>query len=147
MSISFVYARDIFASELHNSFHKITYTLFGLLYVGLPSFLFPFILNIDVCSMADVPGFVNVKPVGALLGSLLVLYLLICIWVNDIFAYVFGMTFGKHSKLGLAASPNKSLAGYIGGYITTFIFVAIFYFIFKEELKALPMAFYFITPL
>lgn len=144
--VSFIYAADIFKKSFEKSFEKMSYTIFALLYIGLPSFCVPFLLNIDISPIPDIDGFINVKPHGSMFGSFLVLYLIICIWVNDIFAYVFGVTFGKNNKLGLSVSPNKSLAGYLGGYFTTFIFVAVFYFFFKSSLDKLPAAFYFITP-
>ena len=56
------------------------------------------------------------------------------------------MTFGKKKKLGIAASPNKSLAGYIGGYLTTFAFVGAYYIFFGKYLSQMPTAFYFLFP-
>ena len=149
--LSFIYARDIFAKDLTVSFEKMSYTLFGILYIGIPSFLFPFLLNIDpvnkLSDVADVPIFYCVKTEGTHFSAMLLIYLVICIWVNDIFAYVFGMTLGRKKKLGIVASPNKSLAGYIGGFLTTFAFVGAYYALFRKYLTQLPMAFYFLFPL
>lgn len=149
--LSFIYARDIFAKDLTVSFEKMSYTLFGILYIGIPSFLFPFLLNIDpvnkLSNVADVPIFYCVKTEGTHFSAMLLIYLVICIWVNDIFAYVFGMTLGRKKKLGIVASPNKSLAGYIGGFLTTFAFVGAYYALFHKYLTQLPMAFYFLFPL
>lgn len=149
--LSFIYARDIFANNLTASFEKMSYTLFGILYIGIPSFLFPFLLNIDpsnkLSGVADVPIFYCVKTEGTQFSAMLLIYLVICIWVNDIFAYVFGMTFGKKKKLGIVASPNKSLAGYIGGFLTTFVFVGAYYALFRKYLLQMPAAFYFLFPL
>lgn len=145
--VSFVYARDILSKDFTHSFEKMSYTIFGILYIGVPSFLMPFLLNIDISDTGNIPGFYFVKPHGTIFGAYLVIYLIICIWVNDIFAYVFGVTLGKKHKLGLTASPNKSLAGYIGGYMTTFLFVGVYYALFYNQLKQLPAAFYFICPI
>lgn len=149
--LSFIYARDIFAKNLTVSFEKMSCTLFGILYIGIPSFLFPFLLNIDpvnkLSDVADVPIFYCVKTEGTQFSAMLLIYLVICIWVNDIFAYVFGMTFGKKKKLGIVASPNKSLAGYIGGFLTTFVFVGAYYALFRKYLSQMPTAFYFLFPL
>lgn len=149
--LSFIYARDIFAKDLAMSFEKMSYTLFGILYIGIPSFLFPFLLNIDpvnkLADVADVPIFYCVKTEGTQFSAMLLIYLVICIWVNDIFAYVFGMTFGKKKKLGITASPNKSLAGYIGGFLTTFVFVGAYYALFHKYLSQMPTAFYFLFPI
>lgn len=46
-------------------------------------------------------------------GAIL-LYLLI-VFANDSAAWLFGMLFGKNNRGIIAASPNKSIAGYIGG--------------------------------
>jgi len=37
-------------------------------------------------------------------------------WLGDTFAYFGGRLLGKH-KLGLSASPNKTVEGYISGII------------------------------
>jgi phosphatidate cytidylyltransferase len=42
------------------------------------------------------------------------------VMMNDIFAYVFGKSFGK-TKL-IALSPNKTVEGFVGGGITTLVF-------------------------
>lgn len=49
-------------------------------------------------------------------GPWLVLFLLIIVWMSDSFALISGKLFGKH-KLGLAASPNKTVEGLLGGYL------------------------------
>lgn len=41
------------------------------------------------------------------------------VFVNDIFAYVFGMLFGKYTSHPFKASPKKSVAGFIGGFLCT----------------------------
>lgn len=133
--ISFVYARDVFRTDLTKSFEKMSYTLFGILYIGIPAFLLPCMFNIDFNPSNPVPFFYNINSTGTLTGSLLTLYFLCCVWTNDIFAYVFGMAFGKKNKIGLAASPNKSWAGYIGGFISSYIFIIAFYFLFRNMLQ------------
>jgi phosphatidate cytidylyltransferase len=44
----------------------------------------------------------------------------LCVIVNDIFAYLFGITFGKTPLIKL--SPKKTWEGFIGGMFSTFIF-------------------------
>lgn len=143
--ISSIYARDIFKQDLTHSFEKMSYTLFGMLYIGLPSFFMPFIFNISHTPKNPIPIFYNVDSVGTLTGSLLALFFIVLVWSNDIFAYVFGMAFGRNNVIKLAASPNKSWAGYIGGYLSTFVFVAIFYFLFDRFIK-FDIWFYFGLP-
>ncbi len=52
----------------------------------------------------------------ALTGALYIFYVLTIAWVYDAGAYFVGMAFGK-VKIGLAASPNKSWAGFAGGLV------------------------------
>jgi phosphatidate cytidylyltransferase len=144
--ISSIYARDILKKELSKSFEKMSYTLFGLLYIGIPSFLFPFLLNVNIHPDNPVPIFYNIDSKGSLTSSLLMLYFITVVWTNDIFAYVFGMAFGRKNIIGLTASPNKSWAGYIGGYLSTFFFVIIYYLFFNRFLH-FPTWVYFIFPL
>jgi phosphatidate cytidylyltransferase len=143
--ISFIYARDILKKDLAKSFEKMSYTLFGLLYIGVPSFFFPFLFNISM--NPENPGnlFLNVDTKGTLTGSFLGLYYITIVWTSDIFAYVFGMAFGRSNIIGLAASPKKSWAGYIGGYLSTFVFVFIFYILFGRYID-LPFWIYFSIP-
>ncbi len=42
---------------------------------------------------------------------------MIMVFSNDIFAYVFGMLFGKNNKGIFKVSPKKSVAGFIGGLL------------------------------
>ncbi|MBP7552752.1 MAG: phosphatidate cytidylyltransferase [Spirochaetes bacterium] len=145
--IMYIYARDIFKKDLTRSFEKISYSLFGVLYIGLPSFLVPFLLNIQNKTPENpVPIFMNVESSGTMTGSLLAIFFIVLVWSNDIFAYVFGMAFGRKSVIGLAASPKKSWAGYIGGYLSTFFWVTLFYFIFNQFIK-FDWWFYFIFPI
>ena len=50
----------------------------------------------------------------------IVLGIFILIWSNDIFAFLIGKNFGKH-KLIERVSPNKTVEGFLGGFIFTFI--------------------------
>ncbi|HOJ64422.1 MAG TPA: phosphatidate cytidylyltransferase [Spirochaetota bacterium] len=143
--ISSIYARDIFKQDLTYSFEKMSYTLFGMLYIGIPSFFMPFIFNISKNPKNPIPIFYNIDSTGTLTGSLLALFFIVLVWSNDIFAYVFGMAFGRNNVIKLAASPKKSWAGYIGGYLSTFVFVTIFYFLFDRFIK-FDIWFYFGLP-
>ncbi len=144
--VLYIYSRDVAASDLKHSSEKMAYTIFGLCYIGIPSVLFPFLLNLDMTG-GSTKLFLGIQDHGTLFGSFQCIYLIVIIWVNDIFAYVFGSWLGKNNKCGLAASPNKSWAGYIGGFFTTFIFVALFYFLFKKYLDNVSFFFYFLYPI
>lgn len=146
--ISFIYARDIIKKDLSRAFEKIAYTIFGLLYIGLPSFLIPFIFNIEVNPQNPISIFFNIESHGTLTGSLMALLMLVNIFVNDIFCYVFGMLFGRNNVINLEASPKKSWAGYIGGYFSTFFFVTIYYILFDRIFGFInfPILFYYLLP-
>ncbi len=58
----------------------------------------------------------------------LLLYLLIGVCFNDIFAYFTGVLFGKH-KMCPDISPKKTWEGFIGGVIFSFIFSFLFAFL------------------
>jgi phosphatidate cytidylyltransferase len=139
--IAIIYARDIFHRDLTYSFEKMAYTLFGLLYIGIPSFLLPYVFNISYQPVHPVPGFYGIESYGTLTGSLLVLLLIVLVWANDIFAYVFGMLLGRNNIIGLTVSPKKSYAGYIGGFLSTAVFLAIYYFLFNRFID-LPVYLY-----
>ncbi|MBN2737413.1 MAG: phosphatidate cytidylyltransferase [Spirochaetales bacterium] len=56
------------------------------------------------------------------------LYLLI-VFANEIFAYLIGNFMGRKSKLNLPVSPNKSIAGFVGGSVAAIVFPLVFYVI------------------
>lgn len=149
---SFIFARDIFKKELDYSFEKIAYTLMGLLYIGFPSLLVPFLFNLSFSPEKAVPLFYNINSLGTWTGSFTLLLLLIIIWSNDIYAYLIGRLLGKSNSIGLTASPNKSWAGYIGGYLSSFVMVTVYIVLinfipFLREHMQYPIAFYYITTL
>lgn len=64
------------------------------------------------------PGYFAIFLIRILLfgqSTLLLLLLFLLVFGNDTFAYVFGMWLGKGNRNILAVSPNKSIAGFIGG--------------------------------
>ncbi len=99
--IIIVFSRHVFAyrtPSLESIVHKVTGNLAILIYPGLFSY---FLVKISSFPQAS-------------------LYLLVFLLVtlgNDAGAYVAGNLFGRKSKVLLRVSPNKSLAGFIGGLI------------------------------
>lgn len=94
----------IFIVELYrkkeNPFTNIALTITGILYAVVPLGLInwiPFIWSFEY------------NPMN-------VLCIFILVWTNDTFAYLTGMTFGKH-RLFERHSPKKSWEGFIGGII------------------------------
>ena len=53
---------------------------------------------------------------------------LVMVFCNDIFAYVFGMLFGKSTRNIFPVSPKKSLAGFIGGFIFSIVGAVVIYY-------------------
>lgn len=62
--------------------------------------------------------------------SALVSMFLLLIFGCDSCAWLFGITMGKNNRGYLIASPNKSIMGFIGGYVGSFIALAISFFCF-----------------
>lgn len=58
-------------------------------------------------------------------GNVLIYFLFFLVWMNDSAAYFVGSFFGKRRGI-FKVSPNKSLEGYIGGVIVTFVVANIF---------------------
>ncbi|MBN2547347.1 MAG: phosphatidate cytidylyltransferase [Spirochaetes bacterium] len=154
--ISYIFAIDIFKKEFTKSLEKTALLLLGLVYIGLPSFILPLLFNISFNPVKPLPIFLNIESHGTLTGSLMALFFIVNVFSNDIFAYVFGMAFGRNNTLNLGASPKKSIAGYIGGYLSTLVFVTFFYILFDKKVPILnnPLKilenswlFYYIIPI
>jgi phosphatidate cytidylyltransferase len=62
-------------------------------------------------------------------STLLLLMLFLLVFGNDTFAYIFGMWLGKSNRNIFTVSPNKSLAGFIGG-IASSITIAVLWISF-----------------
>jgi phosphatidate cytidylyltransferase len=54
-------------------------------------------------------------------GWVLLIFAFLLIWVNDIFAYLTGISIGRH-KLFPRISPKKTIEGSIGGAVFTMLF-------------------------
>ncbi|MBU46280.1 MAG: hypothetical protein CMD28_02515 [Flavobacteriales bacterium] len=72
----------------------------------------------------------------------LILLILVLTWTFDTFAYLFGVTFGKH-KIMPSISPKKSWEGFAGGFIFTIITA----YIISEYLSTLNLEIIIITSL
>lgn len=100
-----IYLLVLFVSELYlkreNPIHSIAYSALGQIYIALPFAMTNYL------AFAYEPG--SYSPVY-------ILAILIFIWVNDTFAYLTGMAFGKH-RLFERISPKKSWEGFVGGCV------------------------------
>ncbi len=63
------------------------------------------------------------------IGGLWIVYLLICIWSCDTFAYFIGAPLGKH-KLSPRVSPNKTVEGFVGGIVGAVAAAFFFHYLF-----------------
>ena len=65
--------------------------------------------------------FYNETLMGTDKGWVLLMFAFLLIWVNDIFAYLTGVSIGRH-KLFPRISPKKTIEGSIGGAVFTMLF-------------------------
>ena len=97
-----VYLQVIFISELflkkENAIKSLAYATLGQIYVALPF------------AMANILVFAFTETYT----PLFLLAVLVLIWVNDSFAYLTGITLGRH-KMFERISPKKSWEGFVGG--------------------------------
>lgn len=97
-----IYLQVLFVGELFlkkgNAVQSLAYSTLGQVYAALPFAM----ANILVFSFSE-----NYT-------SLFLLAVLVLIWVNDSFAYLTGITLGRH-KMFERISPKKSWEGFVGG--------------------------------
>lgn len=103
----FMSCLGIFIAELYrnreNPFSNIGITLTGIFYIALPLALFSFI---SIFSLSDISVY----------SPWLVMTYIFIIWMNDIGAYLVGVSIGKH-RLFERISPKKSWEGFFGGVV------------------------------
>ncbi|MGH0052743.1 MAG: phosphatidate cytidylyltransferase [Sphaerochaetaceae bacterium] len=66
-------------------------------------------------------------------SEVLILFFLL-VFGNDVFAFLFGMSLGRKNKGIVKVSPNKSLAGFIGGVLSAVV-IAVLYCLFVPGIK------------
>jgi phosphatidate cytidylyltransferase len=112
----------------HDSFIQATSNAWSsFFFVSIPSGLLLFFFNNNI--------------VGDHAGPLLVVVLLVMIWANDVFAYLFGIWLGKN-RLFERVSPKKSWEGAIGGLVMTILLTVVFHHFtqFMPLIRLLGMA-------
>lgn len=113
ISILLMAGEAFFSKEFSLSLHKISLSLFVVFYSG---YLYTFITQMSRLKAATE-----------------VLSVFFCaVFMCDSFAWFFGTLFGKNNKNVLKSSPNKSIAGFIGGYIGSISVILLATFIFRE---------------
>ena len=103
--------------EVVGSIHRIASILVGVFYVSTFGGLIGLIREWDQ-------------------GLFWLFFLMGTVWMNDTTAYFAGRFFGKH-KLAPKVSPGKSIEGFFGGVVGSWLGFFIFWMIFK---KPIPMA-------
>lgn len=83
------------------------------------------LFGISLAHLAFLANNPNYRPI--------LLWILLCTGLNDVFAYLCGRTFGRR-KLMPRTSPNKTWAGALGAVaLTTLLSTAIAYYVFRES--------------
>ncbi len=101
--IIFIFILELYRNHSH-PLANISFTLLGILYISLPVTL----------TNRLAFFFEGEYTYRIILGFFILL------WINDVFAYIFGISFGKH-KLFEKISPKKTWEGFYGGTIMTLI--------------------------
>ena len=96
-----IFIRQLYSADFY-SFRAIAYTITGIVYIALP---------LTFCN-----GLVFTSS-GEYIPDIL-LGFFILLWINDTFAYLTGILFGRH-RLFERISPKKSWEGFFGGLICT----------------------------
>ncbi|WP_320130390.1 phosphatidate cytidylyltransferase [uncultured Sphaerochaeta sp.] len=105
-----IYSRELFVG-VKDGFSKTFSRLGGSsLLIIYPGLLMTFLIRITEFPHAS---------------ALLILFFLL-VFSNDSFAFLFGMGFGRNNKGLFAVSPNKSIAGFLGGLFMTILLSALY---------------------
>ncbi len=137
----------LFVGELYRfhkkPIHNIAFSLLAIIYIVVPITLLNYLvfierqdlLNINNTDIQNYEGFVSdvlfFNPERNIIYSpFIILGYFSIIWMYDSFAYLFGVSFGKH-RLFERISPKKSWEGAIGGGLVTVAISALFPQIFQ----------------
>lgn len=119
---------EIFAAEsFENSIERIASSTFIVVYIG---YLLSFISRMTVFTqiIEDNDAITITRNISFPAICLFLLMVFLC----DSAAWLFGMTMGKNNRNILKASPNKSIAGFIGGIIGSIAAGVAGYFIWPQ---------------
>lgn len=105
LAIMCIFVAEVFRNR-PTPIHNIATSIMGIIYVALP-----------MAVMAIIPlALHNPSIKEQEWQPLYFLFYLFLVWGNDVFAYLFGITLGKH-KLCERLSPKKSWEGFVGGIL------------------------------
>ena len=117
----FIFVAEVFRNR-PTPMHNIATTIMGMIYVALPMAIMALIPHMLQLAESKSPEW---QP-------LYFLFYLFLVWGNDVFAYLFGITLGKH-KLCERLSPKKSWEGFVGGILGSMAVGAIAAAVFVES--------------
>ena len=120
-----------------NPFVDVSVSLMGIIYVALPITLMNWIAIGDLvegsscdfrnlfssCMVAETP----------LYHPVVMLFCILTIWINDIGAYLVGVSIGRH-KLFERVSPKKSWEGFLGGVVIAILFGMFAGFVMEQSM-------------
>lgn len=104
LSIFITFASILFAKKEEVISHL------GKIFLSIIYIVVPFTLIVQIPFLNSSFNYVNTTILGVFL----------LIWTNDTFAFIVGKNFGKN-KLLERISPNKTIEGFVGGMVFTFI--------------------------
>lgn len=107
--------------------NNITFVSSGIFSVIYPSYFISYIVRFSQFESA----------------SLIIGYFIVIVFLNDAGAWFFGVLFGKNNRGVVKVSMNKSVMGFIGGTIGTYLFFGIARYIIPE-LQSMPIYMYII---
>lgn len=94
-------------SKKHDYIHVVGASWLAMIFVALP------------CGIMSM--FYSEPIIGTDKGWVLLIFVFVLVWVNDIFAYLTGSAIGRH-KLFERISPKKTIEGSVGGAVFTMLF-------------------------
>lgn len=108
----FIFFISALFQKSDRSFEELGIKIISLIYIAIPFGLFNIVANMGIIGQG-------------LSEPLLLIAFFLLVWSSDTFAYLSGISFGKH-RLYERISPKKSWEGSIGGAIATVIIAWIF---------------------
>jgi len=122
---AWVLVSEIFYHKSRNDFSLVV----SRLSASFSVMIYPGLLLSWVITMSTLPH-----------STIVILAFLLTVMANDSIAWVTGMLFGKNNKGIFSVSPNKSVAGYVGGMLASMGVCAIFAYTVPEAFVPDQMA-------
>lgn len=121
--ILFILLRSISTKVSDADFsNNITYISSSLFIIIYPGYFISYIIRFS--------EFIN--------SSLIICFFIIIVFLNDSGAWLFGVLFGKNNRGIVKVSKNKSMMGFVGGTIASFLFLGIARYMIPE-LHSMPI--------